>query len=136
MAIDTTTGHEFTPKSTNGAAHSYDATLRAGERQTADVIRMENQALYAVAAFAGTPVTVSSTAGARLKGLICTVANTGGFTVYDNTAASGTVLYTDTGMALAEIVDFPRDIICTIGITVSHTTDGTIVVLYENAAAA
>ena len=106
-------------------------TLIAGEDQDNDLLRVEEQGAYTVCAFASTPVTVTSTAGKRLKGLVCTVANTGGVDIYDNTAASGTVLYSVASLTAGQIVDFPAAIIVTTGITVDLTTDGTVNCIWE-----
>ena len=107
------------------------ATLLSGEDQANDVLKVERQSLYTVAAFAATPVVVSSTVGSRLKGLVCTVASSGGVIVYDNTAGSGVLLYSVASLTLGQIVTFPADIVCTVGLTVAIAGSGTVNVLYS-----
>ena len=85
---------------------------------------------YSEAAFAGTPVTSKSGRG-LLHGLICTVANSGGIAIYDNTAASGNLVYSTASLSLGDVVTFPMSIEMTKGITTSLTTDGTVVILYS-----
>lgn len=43
---------------------------------------------------------------AKLFGIIVTASTTGTVTIYDNTAASGTVLFTKTGLAVGDVIQF------------------------------
>ena len=75
---------------------------------------------------AATTTTVKTGAG-RLARIIV-VAGTGAVTAYDNTAASGTVIWTKTTVAVGDIyeLDFPA----TTGITVTAAAATTVNVVY------
>ncbi len=47
------------------------------------------------------------TGPARFYGFTCTASTGGSITVYDNTAASGTVLFTKASLAVGDIVSLP-----------------------------
>ena len=58
------------------------------------------------------------TGPARLYGFTCTASSSGTITVYDNTAASGTVLFTDATLTVGETVTFPFGIAAGTGLHV------------------
>ena len=113
----------------NGAATVSLGTLISGENQTTKRMMVETPLLYDEAAGAGT-VVHSSTVGDRFFGFICTVANSGGITIYDNSAGSGQIIYTVASCAAGDGIRFPGGIVMTAGITSVLGTDGTIIVLY------
>lgn len=52
-----------------------------------------------------TPVTVK-TGPAKFYGLVVTASSSGTVTIYDNTSATGTVLYTKASLAAGDVVHF------------------------------
>ena len=107
--------------------------LGSGERQTANVLAVETQLTYSVNTGPGT-VVHSSTPGVRLFGFVCTVANSAGIDIYDNSAGSGTLIYTADSCAKGDGIRFPGGIKMVTGLTSVLTTDGTINVLWAPAA--
>ena len=47
------------------------------------------------------------TGSARFYGFTCTVSTAGTITVYDNTSAAGTILFTKASLAVGDTVTFP-----------------------------
>ena len=103
-------------------------SLEAGGLLSENLLRIEKQAAYTECTV-GTTV-VASEAGRRFKGFICTSAVTT-ITIYDNTAASGTVLYPTLAASLGDIVELEHDLVVKTGITVVIATGGTVLLLWE-----
>lgn len=85
MAVSTVTGKLEDINSTDGAGHVYDATLRAGEDQTNDVMVVEPRQPYeliAASQTAAVPGGGSGAAGDYLESVIVK-ANTGTITILD-----------------------------------------------------
>lgn len=76
------------------------------------------------------PVTVKSGPGA-LVGITVTASSAGTVTVYDNTAASGTVLFTKSSLAVGDVVHFGGlGLACNTGLHVVVGGTGTVNVMY------